>query len=58
MIADPQNRLGLNDKLKLIPGNCDPTCNLHDWYVCVRGLAGADAYVESIWPVAARGALF
>ena len=43
----------LGDKLKLIPGHCDPTVNLHDWYVCVRG-----DVVEAIWPVTCRGALF
>jgi 3-hydroxy-D-aspartate aldolase len=48
----------LGDKLLLIPGHCDPTVNLHDWYVGVRGLRAADAYVEAVWPVAARGAVF
>ena len=49
-IADPRNRLKLNDKLKLIPGHCDPTCNLHDWYVGIR-----NDRVECLWPVSARG---
>jgi D-serine deaminase-like pyridoxal phosphate-dependent protein len=31
------NRLGLGDKIRLIPGHCDPTVNPYDWYVCVRG---------------------
>ena len=31
-------------------GHCDPTCNVHDWYVGVRG-----GVVESVWPVSARG---
>ena len=31
------NRLGLDDKIRLIPGHCDPTVNLYDWYVCIRG---------------------
>ena len=39
------------DKLKLIPGHCDPTVNLHDWYVAVRG-----ERVEALWPITARGA--
>src|SRR5690349_13335183 len=30
------NRLGLGDKLRLIPGHCEPTVNLSDWYVCTR----------------------
>ena len=36
----------------LVPGHCDPTINLYDWYVCVRG-----GVVEALWPIAARGAL-
>ncbi|MEE8535725.1 MAG: DSD1 family PLP-dependent enzyme [Kiloniellales bacterium] len=40
------------EKLLLIPGHCDPTVNLYDWYVGVRG-----GRVERVWPVAARGAL-
>ncbi len=28
---------GLGDKLLLVPGHCDPTVNLYDWYVCIRG---------------------
>jgi D-serine deaminase-like pyridoxal phosphate-dependent protein len=47
----------LGQKVRLIPGHCDPTVNLHDWYVCVRGMSGPDAVVEDVWPVAARGAL-
>ena len=52
-IADPHNRLKLNQKLKLVPGHCDPTCNLHDWYVGIRG-----DRVECLWPVSARGKAF
>ncbi|MCP4181702.1 MAG: DSD1 family PLP-dependent enzyme [Hyphomicrobiales bacterium] len=50
VIADPQGKLKVNDKLKLIPGHCDPTCNVHDWYVGVR-----NGKVELIWPITARG---
>jgi D-serine deaminase-like pyridoxal phosphate-dependent protein len=50
--------LPLGSKLLLIPGHCDPTVNLHDWYVCVRGMGTEDAHVEALWPVAARGAAF
>jgi D-serine deaminase-like pyridoxal phosphate-dependent protein len=42
----------LGEKLLLVPGHCDPTINLYDWYVCVRG-----GVVEALWPIAARGAL-
>jgi D-serine deaminase-like pyridoxal phosphate-dependent protein len=45
-------------KVLLVPSHCDPTVNLHDWYVGVRGLNGGQAQVECLWPVAARGALF
>jgi len=41
----------LGEKLLLVPGHCDPTINLYDWYVCVR--RGA---VEALWPITARGA--
>ena len=30
-------RLRIGDRVMLIPGHCDPTINLHDWYVAVRG---------------------
>jgi D-serine deaminase-like pyridoxal phosphate-dependent protein len=51
-------RPGRGDKVLLVPGHCDPTVNLHDWYVGVRGLGTGEARVESLWPVAARGAVF
>lgn len=50
VVADPEGVLKVNDKLKLVPGHCDPTCNVHDWYVGVRG-----GKVEVVWPVSARG---
>ena len=50
IISDPQGVLKVDDKLKLVPGHCDPTCNVHDWYVGVRG-----GIVETVWPVSARG---
>jgi len=50
VVADPDGVLKVNDKLKLVPGHCDPTCNVHDWYVGVR-----DGKVETVWPVSARG---
>lgn len=53
IIADPQDNLRLNDRLKLVPGHCDPSCNLHDWYVGIR-----DGKVECLWPVSARGMAF
>lgn len=53
VIADPQGVLKINDKLKLVPGHCDPTCNVHDFYVGVR-----NGKVETVWPVSARGRCF
>jgi len=50
VIMDPKGNLKVNDKLKLVPGHCDPTCNVHDWYVGVR-----NGKVEKLWPVTARG---
>ncbi|MBJ6371828.1 3-hydroxy-D-aspartate aldolase BhcC [Sedimentitalea arenosa] len=50
VVADPEGVLKVNDKLRLVPGHCDPTCNVHDWYVGVRG-----GKVETLWPVSARG---
>lgn len=52
-ICDPHNLLRVGDRLKLVPGHCDPTCNLHDWYVGVR-----HGRVETVWPVTARGKSF
>jgi 3-hydroxy-D-aspartate aldolase len=50
LIFDPNGALKVGDKLRLVPGHCDPTCNIHDWYVGVR-----DGKVEVVWPVSARG---
>ncbi|MCB5411262.1 3-hydroxy-D-aspartate aldolase BhcC [Pseudogemmobacter faecipullorum] len=50
VIDDPKAVLKINEKLRLVPGHCDPTCNVHDWYVGVRG-----GKVEVLWPVSARG---
>ena len=45
--------LAVGDKLRLIPSHCDPTVNLHDWVVVMRGET-----VEAVWPIDARGAMF
>jgi len=45
-------RFQVGDKLKLIPGHCDPTVNLYDWFVCMR-----NGRVEALWPITARGAV-
>jgi D-serine deaminase-like pyridoxal phosphate-dependent protein len=44
----------LGEAVWLIPGHCDPTVNLYDHFVCVRG--GLETgVVEAVWPVDARG---
>ncbi|MFN7001934.1 MAG: 3-hydroxy-D-aspartate aldolase BhcC [Roseinatronobacter sp.] len=50
VVEDTDNVLEINEKLRLVPGHCDPTCNVHDWYVGVR-----NGKVETLWPVSARG---
>ena len=42
----------LGEKLLLVPGHCDPTVNLYDWYVGIR-----NGIVEALWPITARGAV-
>lgn len=41
---------GLGTPVWLVPGHCDPTLNLYDELIGVRG-----GKVEVLWPVAARG---
>jgi D-serine deaminase-like pyridoxal phosphate-dependent protein len=43
----------LGEKLRLVPGHCDPTVDRYDWYVGVRR-----GRVECLWPVAARGGMW
>ncbi|WP_204113821.1 3-hydroxy-D-aspartate aldolase BhcC [Shimia biformata] len=50
VVMDPEGALKVGDKLRLVPGHCDPTANVHDWYVGVR-----NGVVEAVWPVSARG---
>jgi 3-hydroxy-D-aspartate aldolase len=59
------NQLRLGDKIRLIPGHCDPpTPTLPSparggglgrgrWYFCLRGNR-----VEQVWPITARGAVY
>ena len=44
--------LRLGEKVRLVPGHCDPTVGLYDWIVAYR----ADR-VEEVWRVDARGAM-
>jgi 3-hydroxy-D-aspartate aldolase len=42
----------LGEKLLLVPGHCDPTIHLYDWYVVVR-----NGIVVDLWAITARGAV-
>lgn len=50
-VSPAASPIRLGDKVALIPSHCDPTVNLHDWYVGVRR-----GRVEELWPITARGA--
>jgi 3-hydroxy-D-aspartate aldolase len=49
-LSDTAKPIHLGDKLRLIPGHCDPTVNMHDWFVGIR-----NDRVEALWPITARG---
>ena len=51
-VAPEAGALKLGERIRLVPGHCDPTVDRYDWYVGIR--AGR---VECLWPVAARGAM-
>ena len=46
------NQLRAGDKIVLLPASLDSVINLHDYYFGIR-----DGKVETVWPIAARGAL-
>eukprot|EP00058_Branchiostoma_floridae_P024341 XP_002609831.1 hypothetical protein BRAFLDRAFT_78677 [Branchiostoma floridae] len=46
----PPGKYKIGDQVWLIPGHCDPTVNLYDWLVGVRG-----GRVEAMWPITGRG---
>jgi D-serine deaminase-like pyridoxal phosphate-dependent protein len=48
-----RNLPSLGEKVLLVPGHCDPTINLYDWYVVVK-----DGFVVDLWPITARGAVY
>lgn len=52
LVEDGGAAPALGERLRLVPGHCDPTVDRYDWYVGVRG-----GRVECLWPVAARGAM-
>ena len=52
-VAEGAATPAIGEKLRLVPGHCDPTVDRYDWSVGVRG-----GRVECLWPVAARGGMF
>lgn len=54
--SSPADLPQLGETVWLVPGHCDPTVNLHDAYVAVRG--GLErGVVEALWSVDTRGCL-
>lgn len=51
--APETSALKLGEKLRLVPGHCDPTVDRYDWFVGIRG-----GRVECLWPVCARGGMY
>jgi len=45
-------RAKLGERVRLVPGHCDPTVDRYDWYVGVRR-----GRVECLWPISARGGM-
>lgn len=52
LLVEDGHTPALGEKLRLVPGHCDPTVDRYDWYVGVR-----KGRVECLWPIAARGAM-
>ncbi len=51
LIAEDESaRPAWGSRVRLVPGHCDPTFNLHDEVVVLRGRT-----VEAVWPISARG---
>ncbi len=55
-VTDEGQLPALGDTVWLVPGHCDPTVNLHDWYIGVRG-GLTRGVIERVIPIDARGAL-
>jgi len=51
-IPSTSNGPGYGEKIRLIPGHCDPSVNLHSWIIGIR-----NDVVECLWPISAQGAL-
>ena len=54
--GSPADLPQLGETVWLVPGHCDPTVNLHERYVAVRG--GLDSgVIEAVWTIEARGCI-
>jgi 3-hydroxy-D-aspartate aldolase len=49
-LRDANRALAVGDKLEFIPGHCDTTVNLHNFYFAIR-----KGTVAAIWPIEGRG---
>jgi D-serine deaminase-like pyridoxal phosphate-dependent protein len=52
LVIEDGSAPALGEKLRLVPGHCDPTVDRYDWYVGLR-----KGRVECLWPVSARGGM-
>lgn len=52
VLDDAARGVLLGEKIRLIPGHCDPTANLYDWFVVVKG-----GTVVDLWEITGRGAI-
>ncbi|MEL6208749.1 MAG: DSD1 family PLP-dependent enzyme [Pseudomonadota bacterium] len=57
VVALAEGELALGTPVLLMPGHCDPTVNLHDRLIGVRGLGTPQAEITTILSIDARGAL-
>ncbi len=49
-LQDPSRELKVGDQVRILPGHCDTTVNLHNVYFAVR-----KGIVEHVWPIEGRG---
>ncbi len=50
ILPAPDAAPAIGEKILLIPGHCDPTVNLYDWFIGIRR-----GRVECLWPITGRG---
>jgi 3-hydroxy-D-aspartate aldolase len=49
-LKKPNRDLNVGDKVEFIPGHCDTTVNLYNFFFGVR-----NGVVEAVWPIEGRG---